>query len=120
MTYCVALQEVNFALGPFALNAACQEGVDFTWPVTFLPVKVFAGRGSVEVDPWSFVLPLAPWVWLALFIFLLLLSITSYFLTDKFSEQKGFAFLSIMLRQCKYFNTNMVFIFTLNVQYCDV
>ena len=91
------------------MNAARQEGVDFTWPLTFLPVKVLAGRGSVEVDQWGFLLPLAPWVWVAVLVSLLLLSITAFFLSVNFSEQdfskKGFAFINILFRQCEYFNT---------------
>ncbi|MPC14309.1 Glutamate receptor U1 [Portunus trituberculatus] len=54
-------QEVDLGLGPFALNAPRLEAADFTWPVSLMSVQVFAGRGSVEVDPWGFVLPFGPW-----------------------------------------------------------
>ncbi|XP_063872501.1 uncharacterized protein LOC135106955 [Scylla paramamosain] len=105
----VYLQEVDFSPGPFGNNAARYEAVDFTWPVSFVEVKVFAGRGSPEVDPWGFLLPLAPWVWAALLSTFLLLSVTSSFLFTKFSEEdlgssEIFAsnmlyFVSIVLRQ---------------------
>ncbi|XP_063872523.1 ionotropic receptor 93a-like [Scylla paramamosain] len=68
-----------------------------------MPIKVFAGLGSVEVDPWGFVLPFGLWVWVALLAFLLLLSVGSCFLSFRFSEKdfsdEGFAFVSITLRQ---------------------
>ncbi|XP_063872474.1 probable glutamate receptor [Scylla paramamosain] len=104
-------EEVHFGLGPFSINAARYEAVDFTWPVSFEEVKVFAGRGSPEVDPWGFLLPLAPWVWAALLSTFLLLSVTSSFLFNRFSEEdlgsnEIFAsnmlyFVSIVFRQCE-------------------
>ncbi|XP_045101288.1 glutamate receptor-like [Portunus trituberculatus] len=105
----VYLQEVHFGLGPFGINAARYEAVDFTWPLSFVDVKVFAGRGSAEVDPWGFLLPLAPWVWTILLSTLLLLSVTSSFLSRKFSQEdldsnevlasNMLYFVSIVLRQ---------------------
>lgn len=98
-------QEVDLGLGPFALNAPRLEAADFTWPVSLMSVQVFAGLGSVEVDPWGFVLPFGSWVWAAVLGFLLLLSIGSFFLSFKFFErdfsEEGFAFVNIMLRQCE-------------------
>ncbi|XP_045101287.1 uncharacterized protein LOC123498187 [Portunus trituberculatus] len=102
-------EEVHFGLGPFGINAARYEAVDFTWPVFFVNVRIFAGRGSPEVDPWGFLLPLAPWVWLVLLLFLLFLCAISFILSSKLSQKLGdndkiFAsrtlhFVSIMLRQ---------------------
>ena len=100
------LQEVNMALGPFAINAARYEAVDFTWPVLYMNVKVFAGRKSPEIDPWGFLLPLSPWVWGALLAFLLLLALFSFLLSSKFSthglnSKHLLYFTSIMLRECE-------------------
>ena len=99
-------QEAEVGLGPFALNAPRLEAVDFVWPISLMPVKVFGGLGSVEVDPWGFVLPFGLWVWVALLALLLLVSLGSFFLSFKFSEKdlsdNGFAFVSITLRQCEY------------------
>ncbi|XP_045139411.1 ionotropic receptor 93a-like [Portunus trituberculatus] len=68
-----------------------------------MPVKVFAGLGSVEVDPWGFVLPFGMRVWVALLALLFLLSFGSCFLSSKLSEEdfsdEGFAFVSITFRQ---------------------
>lgn len=107
----VYFQEVHFGLGPFGINAARYEAVDFTWPVSFVDVKVFAGRGSAEVNPWAFLLPLAPWVWTVLLSTLVLLSVTSSFLSIKFLQEdlgnidvlasNMLYFVSIVLRQCE-------------------
>ncbi|MPC14320.1 Glutamate receptor ionotropic, kainate 4 [Portunus trituberculatus] len=101
-------EDVNLGLGPFAINAARYEAGDFTWPINFMAVKVLGGRGSPEVDPWGFLLPFDPWVWAALFAFLLLLSVISYSLSTVFSKKgykrenfatKNLHFTSIMFRQ---------------------
>ncbi|XP_063879734.1 glutamate receptor ionotropic, kainate 4-like [Scylla paramamosain] len=100
-------EEVNMALGPFAINAARYEAVDFTWPVEYMSVKVFAGRETPEIDPWGFLLPLGPWVWAMVLAFLLLLELASFLLSYKFSPyeltSKNLSFTSIMLRQCENF-----------------
>lgn len=106
---------MHLGLGPFAINAARYEAVDFTWPVSFVTVKVFAGRGNFEVDPWSFLLSFTPRVWTALLTSFLLLSVAFSFLSTKFTQEnlgsredsatKSLYFISIMLRQCEYFNT---------------
>lgn len=106
----VVFQETSIGLALFAWNAARYEAVDFTWPVTFITVKVFAGRGSPEVDPWGFLLPLGPWVWMTLFSSLLLLSIAFFNIAKLFQENFGIEdfsarniyFVNILLRQCKY------------------
>ncbi|MPC14312.1 Glutamate receptor U1 [Portunus trituberculatus] len=80
-------KEADVGLGPFALNAPRLEAVDFLWPISLMPVKVFAGLGSVEVDPWGFVLPFGMRVWVALLALLFLLSFGSCFLSSKLSEE---------------------------------
>ena len=106
----VVFQETSIGLALFAWNAARYEAVDFTWPVTFITVQVFAGRGSPEVDPWGFVLPLGPWVWMTLLSSLLLISI-AYILIAKllqaYAALQGCSagnlyIVNIMLHQCKY------------------
>ncbi|MPC79258.1 Glutamate receptor ionotropic, NMDA 2D [Portunus trituberculatus] len=113
----VQRKDVNFGLGPFSIDAARYEVIDFTWPVSSVIVKVFAGRGSPEVDPWAFLLPLGPGVWTAMIASLLLLSIVTFFLSVVFSQEdlsiehfvtRKFNFISILLRQCEYFSTNTI------------
>ncbi|XP_063871788.1 glutamate receptor U1-like [Scylla paramamosain] len=104
----VSREEVNMALGPFAINAARYEAVDFTWPVVYMHVKVFAGRKTPEIDPWGFLLPLGPWVWAMVLAFLLLLALVSFLLSSKFTPHKLTSknllyFTSILLRQSVWF-----------------
>lgn len=66
-------QEVELALGPFGVTAARSMIVDYTAPVVSDYLRVLAGRGRPEVDPWGFLLPLAPLVWAGLLGALVLL-----------------------------------------------
>lgn len=50
--------------------------VDFTAPVQVIAVRVLAGRGSFEIDPWGFLLALGPIVWAAVLVSSLLLPVT--------------------------------------------
>nr|XP_053641769.1 glutamate receptor ionotropic, kainate 2-like [Cherax quadricarinatus] len=69
----VARKEVDFGLGPFGVTAVRYEVVDYTRPVVIDYGRIMARRGRSEVDPWGFVLPLAPLVWAATLTALLLL-----------------------------------------------
>ena len=80
---------MDIGLGPFAWNSGRYEVIDYTWPITFFTVKVFAGRGSPEVDPWGFLLPLGPWVWMTLLSSLLLLSVVFFLITKLLQEDVG-------------------------------
>ncbi|XP_063885602.1 probable glutamate receptor [Scylla paramamosain] len=64
-------QKADISLGPFAMNPVRAEAVEFSFPYLIESLKVIAGRGSVEVDPWGFILPLTPMVWVATLIVLL-------------------------------------------------
>lgn len=66
-------QEVDIGLGPFGITAARSKIVDYTSPVVNDYLRILAGRGRPEVDPWGFLLPLAPLVWAGLLIALVLL-----------------------------------------------
>lgn len=59
----MSFQEVEIGLGIFAINPSRTEVVEFTLPMLIASLKVFAGRSSLEVDPWGFLLPLSPFVW---------------------------------------------------------
>ena len=58
--------------------------VDFTSPVQVIAVRVLAGRGNLEIDPWGFVLSLGPMVWAATLFTLLLLPIIQSLLAYTF------------------------------------
>ncbi|XP_047495517.1 probable glutamate receptor [Penaeus chinensis] len=65
-------KEADLALGPFALTEARAEAADMTKAVFFDKLCIIAGRGRPESDPWGFLLPLTPSVWLALLLAMLL------------------------------------------------
>ncbi|XP_063888337.1 glutamate receptor-like isoform X2 [Scylla paramamosain] len=59
-------QEVDLALGPFALTSGRAIVVDFAAPLFSDAPQLMGGRGRPEVDPWGFMLlPFAPSVWAA-------------------------------------------------------
>ncbi|XP_071545498.1 uncharacterized protein [Panulirus ornatus] len=66
------MKEADIGLGPYSFNPSRIEAVDFTWPVVIENTRIIAGRGRPEVDPWGFLLPLAPLVWAAILTALLL------------------------------------------------
>ncbi|XP_071545449.1 glutamate receptor ionotropic, kainate 4-like [Panulirus ornatus] len=68
MTGMVSSEEADVGLGPFSVSATRAEVVDFTWPIFIQDVKIMGGRGQPEVDPWSFLLPLARSVWAAILL----------------------------------------------------
>ncbi|XP_069169916.1 probable glutamate receptor isoform X3 [Procambarus clarkii] len=70
----VKRQEADLAIGPLSITLTRTEAVDFTWPIWYDSSKILAGRGRLEVDPWSFLFPLEPLVWAATLGTLLVLS----------------------------------------------
>ncbi|XP_063869654.1 probable glutamate receptor isoform X2 [Scylla paramamosain] len=64
----VSRQEVDLGLGPFGVTAARSLIIDYTTPVVNDYLRILAGRGRPEVDPWGFLLPLAPLVWVGLVV----------------------------------------------------
>lgn len=80
-------QEVDLALGLFDVTAARAEVVDFTFPVDIMYTRIIVSRGKPEVDPWGFLLPLAPLVWVGLLVSLLvvvaIIAMFSYYLFNE-------------------------------------
>lgn len=62
------------------MSAVRAEAVDFSVPILIDYARILAGRGSPEVDPWGFMLPLTPMVWMAFFSSLLILQVSVYIL----------------------------------------
>lgn len=54
--------------------------MDYTAPVLNDYLRIIGNRGRPEVDPWGFLLPLAPLVWAGLLGALMLLMATVLFL----------------------------------------
>lgn len=61
-------QEVDIALGPFGLTASRASVVKFSNPVIIDYYRILLKRNRPVPDPWSFVKPFAPLVWLATFV----------------------------------------------------
>ncbi|KAK4309438.1 hypothetical protein Pmani_018935 [Petrolisthes manimaculis] len=72
----ISRQDVDMGIGLFSFTALRAEVVDFTYPVTFESSKIVGSRGNPEVDPWGFILPLTPLVWMILFSSLIVLLTT--------------------------------------------
>ncbi|KAK4313079.1 hypothetical protein Pmani_002250 [Petrolisthes manimaculis] len=101
------------SIGPFGMSAVRAEAVDFTDPILIDYARILAGKGNPEVDPWGFLLPLTPVVWLAFFSSLLFLLSSVYLLVffvwlKDFCQiiQLGdisFAYVRVLLQQGKDF-----------------
>ncbi|XP_069957610.1 glutamate receptor ionotropic, kainate 2-like [Cherax quadricarinatus] len=89
-------EEADISIGPLSMTATRTQAVDFTWPVLFDNTRVLAGQGKLEVDPWSFLLPLTPMVWTATLTTLLLLLPAAMLLSYLcFSQQRPLCFIWI-------------------------
>ncbi|XP_069182975.1 glutamate receptor ionotropic, delta-2-like [Procambarus clarkii] len=66
-------EKADIGLGPFGMSAMRAEVVDYTRIILIDYLRILAGRGRPEVDPWGFLLPLAPLVWAAMLTVLMLL-----------------------------------------------
>lgn len=62
------------------MSAVRAEAVDFSVPILIDYARILAGRGSPEVDPWGFMLPLTPVVWMIFFSSLVILQVSVYLL----------------------------------------
>nr|XP_027211677.1 glutamate receptor ionotropic, kainate 5-like [Penaeus vannamei] len=82
-------QEADLALGPFALTEARAEAATMTKAVFFDKLCIIGGGGRPESDPWGFLLPLAPAVWLALLLGMLLTCASFAALGEGGAEDRG-------------------------------
>ncbi|XP_063847886.1 uncharacterized protein LOC135092991 [Scylla paramamosain] len=101
-------EEADLGLGPFAMTPVRAEDVDFTTPVKIFGVRILAGQGKLKVDPWGFVLPLTPTVWIVSLASLLLLPGLMFLLISLISRYNRrakdwttlqYQFLSIFLQE---------------------
>ncbi|XP_042858036.1 uncharacterized protein LOC122244245 [Penaeus japonicus] len=68
-------------LGPFGMSASRAEVVDYTGFIVIDYARIIGGRGRAEVDPWGFLLPLAPEVWLGVAVMTAMAMVTVALLT---------------------------------------
>ena len=52
-------------LGPFAVTTIRATAVDYTRTILVDYGRILGGSGRPEVDPWGFLLPFTPGVWVA-------------------------------------------------------
>ncbi|XP_071526337.1 probable glutamate receptor [Panulirus ornatus] len=62
----VARKEVDIALGPFGLTEERSKVVDYTRSFFFDGRSILSAKGLPEIDPWGFLFPLTPLVWIIL------------------------------------------------------
>lgn len=75
-------QEADMGYGPLLMSLERSEGVDFGDTLMFFNFKVMSGRGSPEMNPWGFLYPLTPMVWLGLFAALVCVWLSSVLLLN--------------------------------------
>ncbi|XP_071535592.1 LOW QUALITY PROTEIN: uncharacterized protein [Panulirus ornatus] len=101
-------QVADFATGPFVMSTARGEVIDFCWPVWTDDVRILGARGRPEVDPWGFLLPLTPLVWVVILMVLLVVPAISFLLSYYIQLQARskawwfaeiFRFIRILLQQ---------------------
>ncbi|XP_045123999.1 glutamate receptor 3.3-like [Portunus trituberculatus] len=59
----VVREEVDFAAGPFMLSPARAAATDYTLAVWTGDLRMVSGLRGLKIDPWGFLLPLSPLVW---------------------------------------------------------
>lgn len=111
---------MDIGLGPLVLSESRAEAVDFVERVTNLQLRVLAGKRNPELNPWGFLHPLGPLVWLGLVAAMVCVSAASLAVGERsrrFSQRwykRAFelfhAHLGILLRQGEnYIFTEKIF-----------
>nr|XP_053636397.1 uncharacterized protein LOC128691588 [Cherax quadricarinatus] len=104
----VKRREVSIAAGPFMIDTYRAEVVDFTVPIFIDYWKILGVRGLPEVDPWGFLFPLAPLVWAAILVMLVVLAAAVFLMYAFGSVRNGyqnywvevaFGYIRILLQQ---------------------
>ncbi|XP_042859205.1 probable glutamate receptor [Penaeus japonicus] len=99
--------EADMGYGPLLMSLQRSEGVDFGDSLMFFNFKVMSGRGSPEMNPWGFLYPLTPVVWLGFFAAMVCIWLASVLLIDHALKARWFdgvvrhffTHLRILLRQ---------------------
>ncbi|XP_053632781.2 probable glutamate receptor [Cherax quadricarinatus] len=104
----VMREEVSIGVGPFILSEDRAEVVDFTVAILVDYWKILGARGLPEVDPWGFLFPLAPMVWAAVLVALVVLPGSVFCMSSSFFHdfhgqgnwlQVTFGYIRILLQQ---------------------
>ncbi|XP_053626541.1 probable glutamate receptor [Cherax quadricarinatus] len=104
----VMREEVSIGAGPFMVDRWRAEVVDFTVPILIDYWRILGARGLPEVDPWSFLFPMSPTVWVAIIVALMVLAASLFLMSSCFflaSDYKNkwlsrtFDYIRILLQQ---------------------
>nr|XP_045611739.1 probable glutamate receptor [Procambarus clarkii] len=71
----VKRNEADLALGPFGLTGSRAAVAEFSQPIIIDYYRILVKRGSAKPDPWSFLNPLRPTVWLGFLLSFLLVCV---------------------------------------------
>ncbi|XP_045117655.1 glutamate receptor ionotropic, delta-2-like [Portunus trituberculatus] len=75
-------EEADISMVSFAYTSSRGQVVDYTTPLLVQYSVILGKLGQPELDPWSFHLPLEPYVWLSIVITLLLVSVVMLLLSS--------------------------------------
>ncbi|KAK8385027.1 hypothetical protein O3P69_014533 [Scylla paramamosain] len=102
----VVREEADFGTGPFILNKARYDAGDVTSTIWMDNMRIVSGMGSPEVDPWGFLFPLRPMVWMALitalFGIMAVTELLSLFSFNVHTTTNAFSVVRILLQQDEY------------------
>ncbi|XP_071545455.1 glutamate receptor-like [Panulirus ornatus] len=84
----VSREEADIGVGPFGVSATRAEVVDFTGPIMIDYWRIMGGRGRPEVNPWGFLLPLAPLVWTVILTALVVVPVIMFLLSSCISDKR--------------------------------
>ncbi|XP_047482206.1 glutamate receptor ionotropic, delta-1-like [Penaeus chinensis] len=85
----VTRKEAQLGLGPFGITPSRNEVIEYTAPILIDYIRIMAGRGRPEVDPWGFLFPLTAGVWAAFLASLLLVTASTFVLSAATSRALG-------------------------------
>ncbi|XP_071535589.1 uncharacterized protein [Panulirus ornatus] len=72
----------DFATGPIIMSPSRFEAVDFCWPVWPDDQRILGARGRPKVDPWGFLQPLTPMLWVVILMAMVVLPSILFLLSN--------------------------------------
>nr|XP_053652050.1 glutamate receptor-like [Cherax quadricarinatus] len=85
----VMREEVTIGAGPFMVDRWRAEVVDFTVPMMIDYRRFMGALGVPVVDPWGFLFPLAPLVWVAILVVFIVLCAAVFLMFTSFSHKRN-------------------------------
>ncbi|XP_071533139.1 probable glutamate receptor isoform X2 [Panulirus ornatus] len=99
----VKRNEADLALGPFGITEARASVVEFSQPIMIDYFRILVKRGLAEPNPWGFLNPLRPMVWLGLSLAFVLVCVglwTLVFLARDNGKRDTSTKVAVALHQC--------------------